>query len=59
LLLASGCWIARAAFYALIEANVAWGAERYLRCVSPVFILVLFLAAMLAGGILRFSRGKR
>jgi hypothetical protein len=59
-LLLAGGWLAgRAALYGLIEANVGWGAERYMRCVSPIFVLVLFLATAVAAAWLRRVRGRR
>jgi hypothetical protein len=53
-LLVSVWLVARAAFYGLVEANMGWGVVRYMRCVSPLFILVLFLAASWAGSCLGF-----
>ena len=43
-------WIVgRAAFYALLDVNVGWFDARYMLCVSPLFMLILFLVASLSG----------
>ena len=58
LLLVTGLLAGRAALYGLIEANVGWGAERYMRCVSPLFVLVLFLATAAVAALLRKMMSK-
>jgi hypothetical protein len=52
-LLAAGCLLTRAAFYGLLDANMGFRADRYTRCVSPLFVATLFLGAVLAGAWLR------
>ena len=51
LMLVTAWLIARAALYALIDANMAYTVERYMRCVSPLFVMILVLAAAVAGRI--------
>ena len=47
-------WIVgRAAFYALLDVNVGWFDARYMLCVSPLFMLILFLVASLSGALLK------
>jgi hypothetical protein len=53
LLLAVGWFAGRGLVYGLIEANVGWSAERYMRCVSPLFLPILFLATAWAATLLR------
>ena len=54
-LLAAGCLLTRAAFYGLVDANMGFRADRYARCVSPLFVITLFLGAVLAGA---WTRGR-
>jgi hypothetical protein len=53
LVLVAGWLVGRAALYGLIEANMAFGIDRYMCCVSPVFIVILVLAAALAAALLK------
>jgi hypothetical protein len=53
LLLAAGSFAGRAALYGLLDANVGWGFGRYMRCVSPIYILILILGIMVATAWLR------
>jgi hypothetical protein len=59
LLVATGWLTIRAAFYGLIEANTGWAAERYMRCVSPLFAPLLFLAVAIAVGWIKNKMGKK
>ena len=54
------CWalvsswlLGRALFYGLLNANMGWGTEVYMRPASPLFILILILGAALAGMLLQ------
>jgi hypothetical protein len=53
LILAAGWLVARAALYGLLEANTGWVVERYMHCVSPVFVLILCLATVVAASFIR------
>jgi hypothetical protein len=46
-LLVAGWFVARTALYGWIKAMVGWESERYMRCVSPLFVLLLLLSAAL------------
>ena len=43
-----GWFTGRAALYGLLEANMGWGILRYMRCISPLFIPILFMTAVIA-----------
>lgn len=58
LALVTGWLIARAALYALIDANMAYTVERYMRCVSPLFVLILVLAASTLAAFLKSALRK-
>jgi hypothetical protein len=58
LLLVAGWLFARIGLYGLIKAMEGWDAERYMRCVSPLFILLLVLAIALIAAIVRRQFGN-
>jgi hypothetical protein len=53
LVLVTGWLLSRAALYGLIDANMAYTVERYMRCVSPLFVLILVLASAIVGLLLK------
>ena len=59
LLLVAGWLAGRAALYGLLDATTGWGAERYMRCISPLFILILVLAAAAAAGFLKKQSSRK
>jgi hypothetical protein len=50
-----GLIVGRSAFYALLDVNMRVGSERYMNCISPLFVVLLFLTAAVLGRILRGS----
>jgi hypothetical protein len=53
LVLVAGWLIGRALLYGLIDANMAYGIDRYMRCVSPLFVLIPVLAAAVAASFVK------
>jgi hypothetical protein len=53
LLLATGWFLGRTVFYAILDVNTGWGFGRYIQCVSPVFVLILFLLAVVATALVK------
>jgi hypothetical protein len=53
LLLVLGWFVARIGFYTSIRAMLGWDTERYMRCISPGFILLLALAIACIAALLR------
>jgi hypothetical protein len=53
-LIMATCWFTlRAAFYGVLVATMEFGQPRYMRCVSPLFILVLFLGVVCAALVIK------
>jgi hypothetical protein len=53
LALVVGWLLGRAALFGLIDANMSFGVDRFMGCVSPLFVLILVLAAAVAAALLR------
>jgi hypothetical protein len=53
LLLVAGCFAGRAGLYGLVESSAGWAPERYMRCASPLFLVILFLTTAVAAGFIR------
>jgi hypothetical protein len=53
LMLVVGWLVGRATLYGLYDANFAFTVERFMRCVSPLFVLILVLAAAVAAALLK------
>jgi hypothetical protein len=49
LLLAIALFVERAALVAVLQANVAWGIDRYMRLISPLWVPIIVLFAAAAG----------
>lgn len=53
LALVAGWLVGRAALYGIFVANTGFQADRYMRCVSPLFIVVLLLVGAITGAALQ------
>jgi hypothetical protein len=53
LLLAFGWLAGRAAFYGILDVFQGTHVSRYMRCASPLLVVILFLAAVCIAGLVR------
>lgn len=53
LLLVAGWLLGRAVFYGFINATMSYPIDRYMLCASPLFVLILVLAAAVSAALLR------